>query len=410
MSVDLSLMPSALPEPKKPRIIFFIFALVILLVLGVVTTFIIGYFSALSVRWFWLGCVLIPIILWLSLISFILYQYGYAAYRITVWNEQYELRRNQLIQYARRALYTSPCYLHTEYGTSANVNNVTQQLCSVKSSVPNGGESVIAHSALSLPERVNQGDFIARLLDELEQILKHYTLLPELSRRLPLHIRFLLADNVLSPELEQQCQQYLSEKITIQQIEFMLVTEDSNYLETWLDNSQHDNDLLLVIAANLFALPKKNEAEFVSAFLFLGEQILPQLANYPINKNDMAIVYRPEQTKQISLSIDKVLLWGDSQQALSIADLWLSNLPNEDKDAMFSYLNQIGMTQIEQYSVDNTIGNAQKTDFWLALALAIGYAISSKKKQLIVANEPAIVCLVDHDITKNKYKKREDNI
>lgn len=401
MPVDMTQLPKPLPAPKKWNIWCWALLLVALIVTGSLITFILSFFYAVSNLLFILGAVILPVSLWVFSTLYGLYHRGYREAYVKEWNVHLESRRQQLIDYARRGLYVLQNSLITEYGDGGNADGVVSGQYAITAKCPSSGGSPVPHSALVLPHNVSSSYFYERLQAIFEQwYLECKERLSVLPSDLVIHVRLFIDTPAKLDNLETLWLKTLGKIIHPTSFSIEETESSAIFIEQWLDNSDHDDDLLLIISTHLFSSPQKNEAESALLMLFAGEQAIKTL---PLadKQTQLTKVYRSEQTDNLNKSIDNALLWGaDNDKAYD--GVWYTGVSPEQNIEIMNHFNEIEFAPGSIFNIDTSIGYAGHSAYWLALALAIEQTQQTNNRQLIVCGKPDITASVVASVTREQ--------
>lgn len=399
MPVDLTKLPQIQPPLKKFSWWFWAILLLVFIVISCLITLVISFFYPLPNLYFVFGSLVLPAVAWLFTFLYGIYYRGYREAYIKEWNVRREARRKQLIDYARRGLYVLGYSLITEYGEGGNASGVVSSLYAVTAKRPSSGGIPIPHSALALPDNVSSSLFYERLqhlFKEWQQ--QHQSLLITFPDDLKVHVRLFIDTSTPVDKLEMLWQQTFGKLIHASNFSIENTKNSSTFIEQWLDNSEHDEDLLLLINAHLFSLPNKNEAESAMLMLLAGEQAINRLTSLK-ERDLLAKIYRSEQTDTLNQTIDNALLWGDAD-AKPYDGVWYSGVSVEQNIEIMNHFNHIEFEHGEIFNIDTSIGYTQDSAYFLAMALAVEHALETKNKQLIIIGQPKATACVVTTITK----------
>ncbi|WP_392563387.1 hypothetical protein RHO13_08140 [Orbus wheelerorum] len=393
MPVDLTKLPQQQPALQPFSWWFWAILLLAFVIIGCLTTFILSFFYSISNLFFVLGALILPVVIWGFTFLCGIYYRGYREAYIKKWNLYRQTRRQQLIDYARRALYVLDYSVITEHGESGNSNGVVSNQYAVVAKRPSNGSSPIPHSALAVPINLTRNDFYQRLLILFKQWQEKYQLqFSQLPIDLKIHVRLFIDTPVKIDNLDIIWLKTLGTIIKPTSFSTEDTRNCSTFTEQWLDNSEHDDDLLLVINTHLFNLPTLNEAESAILILFAGENAIKatSLANY---QHPFAKVYRAEQTDKLNQTIDNAILWGDVDNK-AYDGVWYSSVTTEQNIEIMNYFNSIKFEYDAIYNIDNSIGNTKYSAYFLALVLAIENTLKTQNKQLVMVSEPKLTASV----------------
>lgn len=399
MPVDLTKLPQIQPPLKKFSWWFWAILLLVFIVIGCLITLVISFFYPLPNLFFAVCSLVLPAVAWLFTFLYGIYYRGYREAYIKEWNLRREVRRKQLIDYARRGLYVLGYSLITEYGETGNASGVVSYQYALTAKRPSSGGSPIPHSALVLPDNVSSSFFYERLqylFKEWQQ--QHQSLFKTLHDGFKVHVRLFIDTSTSVDQLEILWQQTFGKLIHASSFSIENAKNSSTFIEQWLDSSEHDDDLLLLINAHLFRSPSKNEAESAVLMLLAGEQAINRLTSLE-EKDAMAKIYRSEQTDTLNQTIDNALLWGDAD-AKPYDGVWYSGVSVEQNIEIMNHFNHIEFEHGEIFNIDTSIGYTQDSAYFLAMALAVEHALETKNKQLIIIGQPKATACVVTTITK----------
>lgn len=318
-----------------------------------------------------------------------LYYRGYRETYIKQWNAYRDIRYQQLVNYARRGVYVLYYNLTTEYSDYNNANGIVNNRFALITKRHSSGSSIIPHSALNLPNNVNSGDFYERLEPLFKQWQQHYkSYFNQLPSDLNIHVRFFIDSTSPIENLENLWSQTVGSLIRTSSFKIEDTKSSSKFIEAWLDNSDHDDDLLLVISAHLFNSPTKNEGEFASLMLLAGERAVktPFLSTLQL---PLVKVCRSEQTDSLSQTIDKALLWGNTDNK-RFDGVWYGGISNDINIQIMNHFNDIDFKPNGIFNIDTSIGSVGYSTYWLALALAVENTLTTKNKQFVIVGNPNI--------------------
>ncbi|AWH87236.1 MULTISPECIES: hypothetical protein [Limnobaculum] len=397
MSVDLTQIPPPLPEPKKMNLWRWAIAFLVVMVVGSLVTLAISQFYSLSDFWLWFGLTAAPFITWLLVFLYCLYLNGCRQYYVIQWNKRHEQRRDELITFAQRPLYVLENYLYTQYGKAGNAKGVSSLSITMESLRPHAGGNAVPHSALPLEHDVSESDFIKRLTTIVSDIKTTFgKKLVELSSANPLHIRLFIDTPLKDKEVQDVFHQVWEHRLNYTSLSVEPTEQSHLFLDKWLDNTAHDNALLLVIGCHLFSYPQPNSAEVGTAFLLAGKNIIKNkrlLEDILSNNHTIAEVFRTEHQIDVEKLLDNALLWGAGNKS-ALTTLWYSNITPEVNVKVLTYFSSKKITLNNHFNLDTSIGHANYCAYWLTLAIAIEQAIESKEKQLAMCGSSDISALV----------------
>lgn len=398
MSVDLTKLPQPLSPLKKFNWWFWVILLLVLVSTGCLIAFVINFFYLLSDLLLVLGAVIVPIGLWVFSLLYGIYFRGYREEYIKQWNIYREQRKQQLINYARRGFYVLNYQIITEYGMYDNAQGIISNQFSMISKKSRYSDIVIPHSLLPVPKDLLVDNFYERLYIIFVQWRAEYELLFFHLATSNIHVRLFIDTPILLDNIESLWLKTIGQLLTPTSFSLEKVQNSTKFLEKWLDNSEYDEDILLLINVHLFASPTKNEAEEALFMLLAGEQAFKKLADV-IDTEQVAKIYRSEQTGELAKTLDHALLWGQEDKK-TYDGVWYSGVSNQQNIDIMKHFNDIEFEPGGIFNIDTTIGNAKNSAYFFALALAVEYAQSTGNKQLIVVGEPDITASVVTTVAK----------
>ncbi|MWN90924.1 hypothetical protein GQ597_09445 [Gilliamella sp. Pra-s65] len=402
MSIDLSSLPAPLPEAKKMKFSLWGILLIVFILLGCIITVTLSFFYKISDTLFILGLSFFPFVSWLFIFLYGVFLYGQRENYIEQWNLCIEERKQKLINYGQRGLSVLGFSLITEQGDIENANAIINNDFLIKSKLhPNSG-IVIPHTTLSEFGDTTSNGFDDRLKLIFTRFEKEYkakfsTMLSQTN----LHVRLFIEAEISNDKITALWMMTLG-KIISHPVSFEIEdpVNSSTFIETWLDDSEHDDELLLVINTHLFSVPIKNEGEFASMLILAGENVdieslLPTF-NSPLIK-----VHRSEQKANLTQTIDHALLWGSGDDNY-YGGVWYSAVLPDLNTKILNYFNQIQFEAKDYFNIDASIGYAGYCSYWLALALAIDNAFIKKDKQLVMVGKSQLVASVVSCVQENE--------
>lgn len=393
MPVDFKSLPSPLPKQKKFSFLLWIGLLFLMILIGFISTLSYSFFNRVSDFWFISGSLTIPVFLWIFCLLYCLYlRLDTSIYRDN-WNAKIEKERQKLIEFAKCGLYVIDYSLETHHGKFGNGMGVANHKILLSSKQVGDQKEFYAYSTLPIPDRLSSNDAYKRIhlifagwLSTYQSLLKH------LSPKLNIHVRLFIDTESKVDELEEIWAQTLGAVIKPASFEIEDPKNSTTFIESWLDQSQYDTDLLLVISAHLFHTPDKNEGEFASLLLLAGEKAIADSSLSDFRKLS-AKIYRSEQTQHLNETLDKALLWGGNDDK-DYDGIWISAVTEKQQKAVLNYFNEIKFQPNNFFNVDDSIGIAGDCAYWLSLTLAVEKTLDSKNKQLVLIGKPKITASV----------------
>ncbi|WP_156545777.1 hypothetical protein [Cupriavidus sp. D384] len=162
-------------------------------------------------------------------------------------------------------------------------------------------------------------------------------------------------------------------------------------LDSWLDHRGGPGleKIVLIAAVQMHKDTPDNSAEAAVALLLGWPPALERHGLKPV-----AMLHRPAQsaTDTGEDGITLATTWGDTDPA-AIDHLWLSGLSPRNKAHVSLLAARSGLAALQRpgvYDVDFALGHAGVAASWLAVTLAIEYAIQMKAAQMIACGEHAL--------------------
>ncbi|MCX8574731.1 MULTISPECIES: hypothetical protein [unclassified Gilliamella] len=408
MPVDLTLLPKPKPEVKKINRWFWVILLVGFILCGSIITFVLSFFYNIPNNLFISGFFLFPFFAWLLIFLNGIYFHGYRKNYNKEWNLHRERRKQQLIKYGQRGLYVLEHALVTQQGNTENVRALKNKSFQMIAKQYGNDGAVIAYTSLINDYKNNDSNynFLKSVFEQWKAKFKVKFL--TLNSNINIHVRLFFESELEENKMEVLWSETLG-KIINDPASFKIEEpkNSSTFIESWLDNSQHDNELLLVISSHMFQTPVKNEGEFISMLLLAGENVDKNCYASDISKSGVK-VHRSEQTNVLNNTIDNALLWS-SDIAAPYDIVWCNCMTTDIKNDIMNYFNEIRFEPKDVLDVENSIGNAGLCSYWLNLALAIENIVQSKNKQLVILGSPYVTASVVSCLPEENNKRSEKN-
>ncbi|OTP96633.1 hypothetical protein B6D16_07880 [Gilliamella apicola] len=393
MAIDFESLSKPLPKKGKIKLWRWFALLIIFFLIGFIATLSYGYFFGISDFWFICCSGVTPFLLWSFCFVYKIYIRFYNNIYIEEWNYNCEKEHQHLIEFAKRGLYVVSHSLETSHGKYGNGVGVAESKLSL-STKPAGNHGLFfKYGSLTVPENIYPSDIPKRTELLFNNWLPDYQLiLNQLSSQLKLHVRIFIDTQITTDELESIWLKTFGKFVKPTSFEINDSATSTTFIESWLDNSDYDSDLLLVINAHLFQSPTENEGEFASVILFAGEEAIedPLLSDF---KARTVKVHRSEQTSTLTETLDKALLWGEDNQS-DYDGIWTSQVSEEQNKSIMMHLNDIQFKLNNFFDVDFSIGSVRNCAYWLSLALAVENSQENRKKQLVLIGKPNVTAFV----------------
>lgn len=410
MPVDLTLLSDPKPEVKKFNRWFWGILLLVFILIGSIITIVLSLSYSIPNEQFVSGIIIYPLLAWVLLFLYNYYLYGYRKIYNREWNIHLEARKQELINYAQRGLYVLEHSLVTEYGKFENANKLKEnKIVMTKKSHPKSS-SPTNHSSLPIPDNCNSDDFCERLKPIFitwKELLDNK--LDSIPRDIKLHVRLFIEPTESSDKITELWSKTLG-NIVRRPSSFIIENPNKSdtFIESWLDDSDHDHELLLLITARMFYAPADKDGEFASMFLLAGEKI--DKKRFLLNDHPFLIkVHRCEKKSTLTQTIDDALHWASNIDS-NFDAVWFNGVSYELESIVKDHLNKIEFESENIFNIESSIGYAGCCTYMLGLALAIDNAFLTKNKQLIVIGKPNLVasvvsCLQEENKRSEKNEK-----
>jgi hypothetical protein len=394
MSVDLTSLPAPLPDAKKMNFWFWGALLIVFILLGCIITITLSFFYDISDILFISGLFVFPFVSWLLIFLYGVFLYGNHLIYIEQWNLCIEERKQELINYGQRGLYVLGFSLITEQGETRNAATIANNDFLITSKLHRNSGIVIPHTTLSGIKGMTSESFDERLKFIFTRFEKEYkakfaTVLTQAN----LHVRLFIDAQISNDQIKALWMETWG-KIIYHPASFEIEdpSHSSTFIETWLDNDDHDDELLLLINTHLFSAPINNEGEFASMLILAGENV-DSASFFPTANSPLIKVHRSEQKTEFTQTIEHALLWGSADDN-QYDGVWYSGILPDLKNEIMHHFNQIQFEAKNHFNIDTSIGYAGYCSYWLALLLAIENASIKKDKQLIMIGETQLAASV----------------
>jgi hypothetical protein len=395
MPVNLNSLPSRLPEPQKLRIWIWIGLLFLFVAIGFLSSLSYSFFNQMSNFWFISCSFLLPISVWVFCFLYGLYIRFCNSMSIDDWNQNCDEERQELVNFAKRGLYVVKYSLVTEYGDYGNAEGIVNNRYLLSSKQASNNKKPVAHSAITVPGNLKINGAFERLTILFENWYKLYQpLFKQLSPELKIHVRLFIEANATVDELENLWAKTFGGAINSISFEIVEPKNSTKFTESWLDDTNYDDDLLFVISAHLFNAPAKNEGEFALCMLLAGEKANNRTFLTDADIQSLAIkIYRSEQTKMLTQTIDNALLWGGGVDE-EYDGIWMSGVSPKQNIDIITHLTDSDFKLNTIFNIDSSIGDVGNCKYWLALALAAENTLSTNNKQFVVVGGPEVAASV----------------
>ncbi|MCO6557157.1 MAG: hypothetical protein J6577_07950 [Gilliamella sp.] len=408
MSIDLTLLPAPLSDAKKMNFWFWGVLLIVFILLGCIITVTLSFFYDISDILFISGLFAFPFVFWLFIFLYGVYLYGNRLAYIEQWNLCIEKRKQKLINYGQRGLYVLGFSLISEQGDAGNAAAIVNNDFLITSKLhPNSG-IITPHTTLSVidgmtSERINERLKVIFTRFKKEYKAKFAAVLTQSN----LHVRLFIDAEISNDKIKALWMETLGKRICHPaSFEIEEPSHSSTFIETWLDNSAHDDELLLVINTHLFSAPIKDEGEFASMLVLAGENV-NRAPFFPTANSPLIKVYRSEQKTEFTQTIEHALLWSSADDN-QYGGVWYSGISTDFKNEIMHYFNQIQFEAKNYFNIDNSIGYAGYCSYWLALVLAIENVSMKKDKQLIMVGKTPLTASVVSYLQESEKRNRKN--
>jgi hypothetical protein len=393
MSIDLTSLPKLMPEPKKLNLRLWAFLLVAFIFIGAVITVAASFFYRIPNALFLSGIFVFPVLIWGGLFLYRFYAHSYCKAYNNEWNLYREQRKEEMINDGQRGLSVLGYLLVTQYGKLGNAANIIDNKFLMTSKLHPKSSIVVPHTTLPINDDLKNENFSDRLqliFTDWEKEIK--AKLDQVPTNLNLHVRLFIDAGISEEQINTLWTNTLGKLVSNPtSLVIEAPSRSSTFIESWLDDKEHDNDLLLVINAHMFFSPEKNQGEFASWLLLAGEKA--DIGALLDDQSSLVKVHRSEQTSSLNQTIDNALLWGSANKA-TYGDVWYNGVSSALKNDIVNHFNQIEFKPQNMVNVESAIGYAGLCSYWLGLSLAIENAVNSKNNQLIVIGKPKVAASV----------------
>jgi len=328
--------------------------------------------------------------LWSLLFGLRLHVYEEACHLVVAENETMEAYRKEAINFAKKPLGVLDFRYVSEPGHKGLAGAIARGEQSVEYRKPRPDMKTIRYTALRAFPDEDQSRCTAsvmnRLLDALQGKLK------SIPAWLPLEVYLQLPSEIDSAlQIDLWMESWRVRALPAARIELLPADVGLMALDSWLDHrgGPELEKIVLIAAVQTHKDPPDNSAEAAVALL-LGWP--PTLARHGLQS--VALVHRPVQsaTDTVENGISLAATWGDTDPD-AIDHLWLSGLSLRNKAQVSLLAARSGLAALQKpglYDIDFAVGHAGVAASWLALTLAIEYAIQMKVAQMIACGEDAL--------------------
>lgn len=410
MSIDLSSFTKSAPKVKKLNLWLWGLLLIIFILLGFIITGTLSFFHSMPNELFLSGVVGFPVLIWsvLFLCCFFVYKYRKTYHQeLNLFQQQ---RRQELIDKGQQGLYVLGYSLTTEKGRQGNAAALINNSFLITSKPYPTCAAVIPHTSLFFSSEIDINDingYLASLFNQWKKDIKNQ--FSDLLSHKNIHVRLFieLGKSVEVDRLKTLWAETIGTVIPYPaSIIFDEPGNSNTFIESWLDNEEYSNDLLLILTLHLFDIPTKNEGEFAAWFFLVGEKVNPKLLLH--REPTLVKVHRSEQTSSLNQTINNALLWGSTDNT-SYDTVWYNGVSSELKNNIVNHFNQIEFKPKNLMNIEGAFGYAGLCSYWLGLSLAIENAFLSKNNQLIVIGKPevtasAVSCLQQSNRNSNNNR------
>lgn len=380
--------------PKRPRSVVWILLLVVFVVVGsAIAVFMWPDTAPLRASIFWVAAIGCPVILWSLLLGLRLHGYEEACHLLAAENETLEAYRKQAIEFAKEPLGVLDFGYVSEFGTSGLAGAIAKGEQSVEYRKPKPDMQAVRYTALvGLPDE-DQSRRTAFALDSLLDALQGK--LKSIPPWLPLEVYLRFAPEIdAAVQIDLWVESWHARALPRAHVELLPADVGLMALDSWLDHrgGPHLEKIVLIASVQLYACPLHNSAEAAVALL-LGWP--PLIERHGLKS--VATLHRPVQCESEASEngVSIASTWGDTCPE-AVNHLWQAGLSQQNKTRVSLLASQCGLGALQRretsgmYDIDSALGYAGVSADWLALTLAIEYAIQAKEAQMISCGARAL--------------------
>ncbi|MCO6524565.1 MAG: hypothetical protein J6562_06030 [Candidatus Schmidhempelia sp.] len=393
MAIDLRLLPEPITLKKGLSLLCWGVALLVFVIIGLICVFIIQFTNDITSKHMLIG-VVISVISWFVIFCLWLYSRGCKEVYAESWNRIRKEQEQQLISFGQKPLYVIYCQLSSEFGNNNHAQAMVNGLFSIDAKPINLSGNIqksVIYSQYPF-NGLKPNDFyqkITVLFDDLQPV---FTVLNHsIFNANPKHIRLFIDAPVSGKDIEKIWQEKFGEITDFHSWQIIDAKLSPVFLDSWLDDVDHDNHLLCCISLHLFEYPTAYSAEAMTTFICLGHKLLEDKKIYQYiqeNKRLLVTLHRTEEGDKLDHVLNQAELWGNLNDEQSQLDrLWLNSLSPEANVKILSRYTESRISMKNSHQINTLFGVAGYCDYWVALALAIEYTAYTKDNQLIIGEK-----------------------
>jgi hypothetical protein len=393
MAIDLRLLPEPITLKKGLSLLFWGVALLVFIIIGLISVFIIQFTTHMTSKHILIG-VAVSVISWFVAFCLWLYSRGCKEVYAESWNQIREEQVQQLITLGQKPLYVIYCQLSSEFGHNDHAQAMVNGLFSIDAKLANFSGNIqksVIYSRYPFND-LKANDFyqkITALFDDLQPV---FTVLNDtVFNTNPKHIRLFIDAPISNKDIEQIWQEKFGKITDFHSWQIIDAKLSPVFLDSWLDDVDHDNHLLCCISLHLFEYPTAYSAEAMTTFICLGHNLIAdkEIRHYiQENKRLLAALHRTEEGDKLDHVLIQAELWGGLSDEQSQLDrLWLNSLSPEANVNILSRYTEERIPIKKSHQINAIFGVSGYCDYWVALALAIEYTAYTKDNQLIIGEK-----------------------
>lgn len=391
MAIDFKLLPDEI-HLKKPfpwwgwGIVLLIFMLV-----GLIVVILLQLDSQLELRDVIMWGMIFPFISWLLVVFCWIFVRGFKEVYTERCNKLRQERKEMLIAYGQRPLYIIHNEINSEFGVLQHAVKLTEQLVALEARIPYKGGNPIFHSRLPLPINISPNQFEERIkliFDHLKSTSSMFLTTP--FEIFPFHVRLFVDVPISSENIEKMWNDIIENTENFASWQIIDPRQGTTFLDSWLDNSEHDDELLWCISLHLFEHPKPYYSEVMTSLICLGGNIIKNqniIKYITMNKIELVSLHRTEEGDDLANVLEHAQIWGKADNTELFSSLWLNQLSPDNHVNLLAKYGEQQVLMEHIYDIDRLFGIAGNNNYWLSLALAAEYCNEAKNKQLIVGQE-----------------------
>lgn len=372
MAVDLGTLPPELEPPSPPRLRRWGVFVVAFSLAGCALVVLFWPTDSLGKSlWFWCSALVLPWVSGLSIFAVRQLEFEKRDAYVAAWNRNRGRQESSLIRKGQRAV----ALLNSAYVSGGGGSELAVGLL--------GGSKPLRSlmwPGLATEMRLNPLDAgtamrsthsytsgLKKHLTELVQCLRAD--LAQCGRGAPLRVR-IRHNQILKDEQVASIWHECRETTQPDDIEFDPHADGLLWLDRWLDEAEPD-PLIVSVEINLFMTPVEEQVESISVLIFALAEWARD-ARLPAH----ALIHRPVRVDDVSLDLERAMLWG--------------GIPATDPDH-FIWHSQLSVDAVSTLSIAlSAAGQSPRDDGWHALNDSLGWpACAVGHISLIVATEHA---------------------